>query len=148
MMAYSHRRVQRPCNLVVLLESGAASQDLRQPELTNCTLHVPDLSLWWRRSSSPLRRLPANTTYHVGMGEGLGSALADLRLAHVASGLRNATVQTGCAIGNDEVVGVATLWTASARTWPGGEGGRHNRSPGVVDWYLSRIRVRGCCTQM
>ena len=148
MIAYSHRRVQRPCNLVVLLESGTASQDLRQPELTNSTLHVPDLSLRRCRCSSPLRGLPANTTYHVGMCEGLGSALADLWLAHMASGLRNLTVQTGCAIGNDEVVGVATLWTASARTWPGGERGRHNRWPGVVDRYLSRIRVRGCCTQM
>jgi len=68
------------------------------------------------------------------MSEGLGSALADLWLAHMAGGLRNSTVQTGCAIGDDEIVGVATLRTASARTWPGGERGRHNRSPRVGDW--------------
>lgn len=55
------------------------------------------------------------------MGEGLGSALADLWLAHMAGGLRDPAVQTRCAIGNDEVVGVATLRTASARTGPGGE---------------------------
>jgi hypothetical protein len=51
---HPHRRVQRPRDLVVLLKSGTASQDLRQPELTDCTLHVPDLSLWWRRCLGPL----------------------------------------------------------------------------------------------
>jgi len=85
---------------------------------------VPNLALWRSGSSGPLRRLPANTAYHVGMGESLGSALADLWLAHLTSGLRDSTVQTRGSVRNDEVVGVATLWTASARTWPGAEGGR------------------------
>ena len=49
-----HRRVERPCDFIVLLESGAASQDLRQPELTDCTFHVANLSLWWRGCSGPL----------------------------------------------------------------------------------------------
>jgi hypothetical protein len=66
------------------------------------------------------------------MCEGLGSTLADLRLAHMAGWLRDPAVQTRCAIGNDEIVGVATLRTASARTGPGGERGRHNRSPELM----------------
>jgi hypothetical protein len=131
---HPHRRVQRPCNLVILLKSGTASQDLGQPKLTDCTFHVPNLSLWWRRCPRPLRRLPTDTAYHVGMGERLWGALTGLWLVHLTSRLRNATVQTRGPVRNDEVVGLATLWTASARTGPGAEGGRHNRLAVVRDW--------------
>jgi len=136
---HPHRRVQRPCNLVVLLKSGTASQDLGQPKLADRTFHVPNLSLWWRRCPCPLRRLPTDTAYHVGMGERLWSALTGLWLVHLPGGLRNATVQTRGPVRNDEVVGLATLWTASARTGPGAEGGRHNKLAVVGDWSCHEL---------
>jgi len=87
---YPHRCVQRPCDLIVLLQSRAASQNLRQPELADCALHMPDLSLGRRGCSCPLRWLAANTADHICMGESLGSPLVDLGLAHLSGRLRNA----------------------------------------------------------
>lgn len=77
--------MQRPGNLVILFQPGAATENLWQPELTNGTLHVANLALCWRGSFDPLRRLPANAANHVGMGEGLWSALLSL----VGKGRRN-----------------------------------------------------------
>lgn len=69
-------------NLVILLQSRAASQNLGEPELTNSSLHVANLSLGGRGGLDPLGGLATNTTYHVGVGESLGGSL--LRL-HVES---------------------------------------------------------------
>jgi hypothetical protein len=72
--AYPHGSVERPCNLVVLLEPRTASQDLRKPESTDGALHVANLALSWRGRLHPLRGLSANTTDHVGMGKRLGAS--------------------------------------------------------------------------
>lgn len=42
---YPHGSMESASNVVVLLQSRTASQNLRQPELTNSTLHVSNLSL-------------------------------------------------------------------------------------------------------
>ena len=72
---YPHSSMQGPGDLVILLEAWAASKNLRQPELTNSTLHVANLALAGRGSLDPLGRLPPNTADHVGMGESLGGPL-------------------------------------------------------------------------
>jgi hypothetical protein len=75
-----HGSVKGAGNVVVLLQSRAASQNLRKPELTNGTLHVSNLSLRRWRSLDPLRGLAADTTYHVGMGKSLWCTLTITRL--------------------------------------------------------------------
>ena len=62
-------------NFIVLLQSRAASQNLRQPKLAYSSLHMADFPLSWGGSLYPLGRLTADTTYHIGMCKGLGSAL-------------------------------------------------------------------------
>ena len=44
-ITYPHGTVQGSGNVIVCLESGTAPQNLRQPELTNRTLHVLNLSM-------------------------------------------------------------------------------------------------------
>jgi hypothetical protein len=44
-MAYPHSSMKGAGNVVVLLQSRAASKNLRQPELTDSALHVSNLSL-------------------------------------------------------------------------------------------------------
>jgi hypothetical protein len=44
-MAYPHSSMKGAGNVVVLLQSRAASKNLRQPELTDGALHVSNLSL-------------------------------------------------------------------------------------------------------
>jgi hypothetical protein len=61
--------MQRPSDLVVLLETRAAAQNLGKPELANRSLHMANFALCWRRRLDPLGGLPANTTYHIGMSE-------------------------------------------------------------------------------
>ena len=86
--------MQRLCDVIVLLQSWTASQDFREPELANCTLHVPNLALSGRRSSNPLRRFSAYTTHHVGVGQGLRGTLTRLLLRHdTYHGLSNAGMQ-------------------------------------------------------
>lgn len=53
-IAYPHSRVQSSCNLVILLQPGAASQDLGEPELADSTLHVAYLALFGGRGLDPL----------------------------------------------------------------------------------------------
>lgn len=67
--------MQSAGNLVIMLQPGTASQDLRQPELADGTLHMADLTLGRGGSLHPLGGLPAHATDHVGMGEGLWSPL-------------------------------------------------------------------------
>jgi hypothetical protein len=74
-VAHPHGRVQGSSNLIILLQSGAAAQNLWQPELTDGALHVANLSLVWGGSLDPLRGFTANTAYHVGMSESLGGPL-------------------------------------------------------------------------
>jgi hypothetical protein len=51
---YPHSRVQRAGDVVVLLQSGAAPQNLRKPELADGAFHVADLALHRRRCFHPL----------------------------------------------------------------------------------------------
>lgn len=69
-----------PSNLVVLLEARAASENLGQPELAYSSLHVANLALRRRWGLDPLRRLPAHTTHHVGMGQRLWRPLLRLHV--------------------------------------------------------------------
>lgn len=65
---HPHSRVQRPCDLVVLLQTRARAQDLRKPELLDGTLHVAYFALGRGGSFNPLRGLSTNTADHVGVG--------------------------------------------------------------------------------
>ena len=69
---HSHCTVKSSCNLVVRLQAGATSQDLRKPKLPNRTLHVLDFPMGWGGCFDPLGWLTPNTAYHVGMCEGFG----------------------------------------------------------------------------
>lgn len=70
-------------NVVILLQSRAASENFRKPELTDGALHVSNLALWRWRCLDPLRGLTADTAYHVGMGKSLGCTLAIARLCQL-----------------------------------------------------------------
>jgi hypothetical protein len=51
---YPHCSMESPSNLIILLQSRTASKNLWQPKLSNSSLHVPNLSLRWRRRLYPL----------------------------------------------------------------------------------------------
>ena len=98
-------------NLIVLLQPWAASQDLWQPELPDSTLHVTDLSLSWWRGLDPLGRLPADTTDHIRMCEGLWRPLLWLSTQGRGDRLCDSRVQRRGSAGDDEVaVGLASSW--------------------------------------
>jgi hypothetical protein len=122
-MTYPHSRVQSTGDLVILLKTRAASKDLREPELTDGTLHVANLALRGSRRLDPLRRLTADTAYHVGMGESLGSTLLGLVAERRGDWLRDARVQGRGTAGNQEVVGTLITSAGSALAiagpWPG-----------------------------
>lgn len=101
---YPHSSVERSCDLIVLLQPGTATQDLWQPEGAYCALHVPDLALSWCWGFDPLRWFPADTTYHVGMGECLGAATALLRVQSRRERLGDARVQRRSPAGNNDAV--------------------------------------------
>lgn len=84
--------MQGSCNLIILLQSRTATQNLRQPELANGALHMTDFPLGRGGGSNPLRRFTTNTTDHIGMGEGLGGALRGLHSLRL-DGLGDARVQ-------------------------------------------------------
>lgn len=91
-------------NVIVLLQSRAASEDLGQPELADSTLHVADFALRWRGRLDPLRRLAANATDHVGMGQSLGGALLGLVVGKGRGNwLCDPRVEGRGATGNDQV---------------------------------------------
>ena len=121
---YPHRSVQRPSNLIVLLHPWATSQDLRLPELSNGALHVANLALGRRLRLDPLRRLAADTTYHVRMGECLGRSLCGrLGVESRRDGLGDARVQGGGTAGDDErVVGFSSGRRAVSRRGSEGKG--------------------------
>ncbi len=75
---YPHGSVQSAGNLIILLQSRAASKNFRKPELRYRTLHVANLALRGRWSLDPLRGLTADATDHVGMGEGFRGPLLGL----------------------------------------------------------------------
>lgn len=91
--------MQGASDLIVLLESGTGAENLWQPELADGALHVCDLALCWLRGLDPLRRFPANTANHVGVSQGLWSALSGLHAQSGGQGLGYARVKRRSAIG-------------------------------------------------
>lgn len=95
--------MKSPGNFVILLETGAAPQNLWQPKLSNGTLHMANLALSWSWSLDPLRRFPSNAAYHVGMGQSLRSPLLRLHIEGGRNRLCNARVQRRCPTGDNQV---------------------------------------------
>jgi len=95
--------MKRPRNIVILLETRAASEDLWQPELANGTLHVAYLALGRRRCLDPLRRFPSDTAHHIGMGQSLWSPLLGLHVQSRGNRLGDARVKRGSPAGDDQV---------------------------------------------
>lgn len=85
--------MQSPRSLVVLLKTGAAAEDLGEPELPDGALHVGDFALGGSGSLDPLRRLTADTADHVGMSERLGGSLLGLLDQGGGNGLGDAGMQ-------------------------------------------------------
>lgn len=118
---YPHSGMQRAGNLIVLLQPWAASQYLWQPELTNGTLHVTNLSLCWWRGLDPLGRLAANAADHVRMCEGLWCSLLWLRSKRRWNWLSNPRVERRGSAGDVQVVVdllVASGWSGITVTRP------------------------------
>ena len=103
-VSYPHGRVQSACDLIVLLQPRAASQDLWQPELADGALHVSNLALGRLRCLDPLRGLSAHTAYHVRMRERLGRPLIGLGAQLRGNWLRDARVEGGGSAGHHERV--------------------------------------------
>ena len=123
-VSHPHGRIESTRDLVILLQSWATAQDLWHPELTNGTLHVPYLPLSKRRCLDPLRRFSSHSTYHVGMGEGLGSPLVWPDVERGRYGLGDAGMERGVATWDHErmlamVAGGRSLSISisSSRTW-------------------------------
>lgn len=123
---YPHGSMESSGNLIVLLKTRAASEDLGQPELAHGTLHVANLSLSWGRGLYPLRWLSSDTTHHVGMSESLGRTLLGLQVQSGRNRLGDARVQRRSPAGNDQVaVGlIAGRRAAITITSPGTDKGR------------------------
>ena len=94
-VAYSHSSIKSARDLVVLLQSWAATQDLRQPELADRTLHMPYPSLSWRRRFDPLRWFSSHSRYHISMRECLGCPLIRLYVERRRYGLCDTGVEGG-----------------------------------------------------
>lgn len=73
---YAHGSMQRASDVVVLLQSRAATENLWLPERRYGTFHVANLSLGGSGRLDPLGGLSAHTAYHVSMRESLWSSLA------------------------------------------------------------------------
>lgn len=101
-MTNPHGCVEGSGNLVVLLQTWTASQNFWQPELAHGTLHVGHFALSWRWCFHPLRRFPADTTYHVGMGERLWRSLSRLDVEGRWDGLSDSRVKGRGPARNDE----------------------------------------------
>lgn len=122
---HPHGRMQGTSNLIVLLQSRAAAQNLRQPKLPDGALHMADLPLSGGRRADPLGGFPANTTDHVGMGQGLRGSLGGFRTHLRGNGLGNARMQRGGATGNDQ--GIFTLIASHRPVASGGAGERRSK---------------------
>jgi hypothetical protein len=96
--------MKSPRNLVILLQSGTASQNLWEPELAHGALHVPDLPLRWGWCLHPLGRLPPDTTDHVGVGERLGGSLLGLHVEGGRNWLGDARVQRRGPARDDQIL--------------------------------------------
>lgn len=108
-MLYPHCSVKRSRYLIVLFQPRTTAQNLRKPELANGTLEMSNLALDGRRCLYPLRWFSANTTYHIGMGQCFGCAVAGPLLHHGAGqGLCDARMQRRRAVWNDQVFVVTT----------------------------------------
>lgn len=94
--------MQSAGNLIVGFQSGTAAQNLGQPELGDCALHVLDFPLRRRRSLNPLGGLAAHAADHVRMGERLGGSLSRLEVERGWDGLSDAGMQRRGATGDDE----------------------------------------------
>ena len=77
-ISYPHCGVESSGDLIILFQTGTATEDLWKPKLADSTLHMLDTSLYWCRSANPLRGFAPNTADHVGMGQRLGCALGGL----------------------------------------------------------------------
>jgi len=112
-----HGRMKRTGNFMILLQARTATQDFRQPELTDGTLHVSNLALTGCGSLDPLRRLPSDTTHHVGMGEGLWRTLTISRLCQLLrrQRLRDTRVKRRCPGWDGHITLSSTDWSRGAR---------------------------------
>jgi hypothetical protein len=141
-LSYPHGGMESPGDFVVLLQTRAASENLRQPKLSDSTLHMANLALGWSWSLDPLRRFPSNTTYHVGMGQSLWRPLLGFDIEGRRDGLCDPGVQRRRPAGDDQVaVGlVARTRTAIAITSPRTDEGSvcAKRRCHCVDWLLIR----------
>ena len=117
---YPHRSMKSPSDLIILFQSRTASKNLWQPKLTNCSLHVSDLSLRRCRCLDPLGRLSSDTTYHVGMSEGLWRPLLGFDGQCGRNWLCDAGVQRRCSAWDDKVgvALIASAWTTLAVAGP------------------------------
>ena len=139
--------MESPRNLIILFQSGTATQDFRQPELANCRLHVTNLSLGWSWSFDPLRRLSSNTTYHVGVGKGLRGALGGLDVESGRDGLSYSRVQRRGSARNDQVaiMLIASSWAAIAVAGPWADERRvviqrrRHGDCGIRRWCVSKL---------
>jgi hypothetical protein len=119
---YPHSGMKRPCDLVVLLQSWAATQNFRKPECTNCAFHMPNLSLAGSRRFDPLGGLSSYAAYHISMGQRLGAPGTLLNIQSRWKWLGDPGVKGRGPAGDDEaVVSLCSLVSrrrslASART--------------------------------
>jgi hypothetical protein len=108
-----HSSMQRPRDLVILLNARTASEDLRKPKLSDRSFHVANLALRQLGSSNPLRGFSPNTTDHVGMSESLRGSLCGLDVEGGRDRLSNPRMQRRSSTWNDEG-GVDLI----SRSWP------------------------------
>ena len=138
--------MQRSSNLIILLQSRTASQNLGQPELAHGALHMTNLPLSGRGGSHPLRGLTTNTTDHIGMGEGLGGALGGLHSLRLG-GLGDARVQRRGATGDHQRVLSVTSRsrrTSGKRVQRGTHGDGFSSFSFVLVGVLSGMCFGGC----
>lgn len=100
--AYPHSGVQGTGNLIILFQSRTATQNLRQPELTDGTFHVLNLPLCRGGRLDPLAGFTANTADHIRMSESLRSPLAGFDIEGRRDGLGDARMQRGGPARNQE----------------------------------------------
>jgi hypothetical protein len=115
-----------PRNLIILLQSGTAAQDLWKPELADSRLHVANLSLRWSWGFDPLRRLSSDAANHIGVGEGLRRTLGSLDIERGWNWLGYARVQRRRSARDDQVaiMLIAGSWPAITVSGPRADKGR------------------------
>lgn len=101
---YPHSSMKRSCDFIILLQSRTASQNLRQPELSDCSLHMSNLPLSGGGCLDPLRWLSSDTADHVRMSEGLRCTLLRLYVQCGGNWLSDSGVQRGGPAWDDQVL--------------------------------------------